>query len=172
MKQLCLFEDEEWRDVVGWEGLYQVSNLGNVRSLNYRHTGNTKNLCIKTKKDGYSYVHIDVYKTVHRIVAQAFIPNPQNLPEVNHKNEIKSDNRVENLEWCDRKYNMNYGTNRAKFSNTVSIRVNQYTMNGEFVREWKSAIEAQKFGGFCACRICWCCRGKTKQHKGYLWKYA
>ena len=122
---------EEWRPIVGYEGLYEVSSYGRVRSLdmyvkarygNYRlHKG--KVLSPGIRPDGYLFVNLTYngkHKTitVHRLVAQAFLPNPDNLSEVNHKDEDKSNNRVENLEWCDRKYNLNYGSRKDKVRDT------------------------------------------------------
>ena len=122
---------EEWRPVVGYEGLYEVSNTGRVRSLdmyvksrygNYRlHKG--KVLSPAKDKNGYLKVNLcyngkDKIIRVHRLVTEAFIPNPDNLPEVNHKDEDKTNNRVENLEWCDRSYNINYGTRKDKVRDT------------------------------------------------------
>ena len=106
---------EIWKDIEGYEGLYQVSNLGRVRSLNYNHTGNPKLLKLSLVRSGYNQCQLwnggcAKMVLVHRLVAEAFIPNPDDLPQVNHKNEIKADNRVVNLEWCTSKYNMNYGT--------------------------------------------------------------
>ena len=114
--------NEEWRDIEGYEGLYQVSNLGRVRSLNCRgHKG-----CIgilTPRLDGKGYEMVALYKEgkarntkVHRLVAQAFIPNPNNYPQVNHKDENKINNNVSNLEWCTVLYNNCYGTRLKRVS--------------------------------------------------------
>lgn len=119
---------EIWKDIEGYEGKYQVSNLGGVRCLNYRRTGSTKEKIGFTNKDGYIVYQLctgGICKIAleHRLVAQAFIPNPNNYPCVNHKNEIKNDNRVENLEWCTDKYNTNYGTRNIRISKATSERI-------------------------------------------------
>lgn len=121
---------EEWKDVVGFEGLYQISNLGNVKTMSrpaptthrghvgYRMIrerlmhpahGSKSYPCVRLRKNGKT-----ITKTVHRMVAEAFIPNPNNLPEVNHKDENKYNNCVDNLEWCTHKQNMNSGTVSAR----------------------------------------------------------
>ena len=109
---------EIWRPVIGYEGLYEVSSYGRVRSLK-------KNKVIKFfLKGGYPYCGLfsdgkQKNHQIHRLVAQAFIPNPDNLPQVNHKDEDKTNNIVDNLEWCDRKYNMNYGSRTERFKQTM-----------------------------------------------------
>ena len=112
---------EEWRDIKGYEGKYQVSNLGRVKSLNYRRTGKEEILTNTPNEKGYLYLFL--YKKgkrkpyyIHRLVTDAFIVNPNNYEEVNHKDEDKTNNNVDNLEWCSRKYNMNYGTRKLKQS--------------------------------------------------------
>ena len=105
---------EEWRDIEGYEGLYQISNLGRVKSFP-RPTTPGGILKINKRKDGYCSVMLckngkTKRFSVHRLVAQAFIPNPNNLPIINHKDENPSKNIVDNLEWCDYEYNNNYGT--------------------------------------------------------------
>lgn len=112
---------EIWKEIEDYEGEYEVSNLGNVRSLNYRRSGEIKLLKQYTDKKGYKYVRLSkngkgkIYK-IHRLVAMAFIPNPDNLPIVNHIDECKSNNMVSNLEWCTVAYNNTYGTARKRAS--------------------------------------------------------
>lgn len=110
---------EEWRDIEGYEGYYQISNMGNVRSLNYGRTGKTQ--VLQPHKNIYGYFQVTLFKNgkknyykVHRLVAQAFLENPNNLPQVNHINENKADNRICNLEFCTAKYNVNYGTRNLR----------------------------------------------------------
>ena len=112
---------EEWRDIRGYEGKYQVSNLGRVKSLKDTH-GNYREKILKPR-NSHEYLSVVLCKnsksktyTIHRLVAMHFIENPNNYPEVNHKDENKQNNRVENLEWCDRKYNCNYGTYNKRLS--------------------------------------------------------
>ena len=123
---------EEWRPIEGYEGLYEVSNTGQVRSLDryveysngqiHLHKG--KVLSPAKDPDGYLKVVLNCNRkckiiTVHRLVAKAFIPNLDNLPQINHKDEDKTNNNVDNLEWCDAKYNMNFGTARIRRRETL-----------------------------------------------------
>lgn len=119
---------EEWRPIYGYEGLYEVSSYGRVRSLDryevnnlgYKRLLKGKILSPGIRKDGYFVVSLrNKMFRVHRLVAQAFIPNPDELPQVNHKDEDKSNNNVDNLEWCDSKYNNNYGTARIRTKETL-----------------------------------------------------
>ena len=119
---------EEWRPVVGYEGLYEVSNIGRVRSLDRYVKGKGKSYFLHKgrvlspgmKPEGYLVVRLQRRTFyIHRLVTEAFIPNPDNLPEVNHKDEDKTNNRVENLEWCNHKYNMNYGTRNIRAKETA-----------------------------------------------------
>lgn len=130
---------EIWIDIKGYEGLYQVSNFGRVRSLNYRHTGNKKLLSLCNDKDGYLYVTLSKKgerknHKIHRLVASVFIPNWFNDFEVNHIDEDKRNNNVENLEWCDRKYNANFGTCIERSTKLRSKPVLQFTNTGNFIR--------------------------------------
>lgn len=110
--------NEIWKDIKDYEGLYQISNLGNVKSLNYNHTGKEKLLKPQITKDGYCRVQLSQNNkhkqhSIHRLVAQAFLPNPDNLPCVNHKDEWKQNNIVSNLEFCDNYYNANFGDRKS-----------------------------------------------------------
>lgn len=171
---------ETWRDVAGYEGLYQVSDFGDVRSLgmwaNTRGGGKrfVKGRVLKPGKDRGGYLLVNLYKNskmkthkVHRLVAQTFIENPYNLPEVNHIDEVKTNNQVTNLEWCDHAYNMTYGTRTER----CSKKVLQLTLDGIIVREWASVNECGR-NGFSIGNVAACCNGKLKTHKGYRWMYA
>lgn len=176
---------EVWRMIPGYEGLYLVSNLGRVKSVErVSPQGHLlPERIMKQFKMPSGYLHVRLCKDgkvknyrVHRLVAQAFIPNPEGLPQVNHINEDKMDNRVENLEWCDCKYNINHGTGIERRSkkriNEVgrSKPVLQYTHDGQFVREWPSTMECHR-NEFDRRAVTACCRGKLKTYKGFTWRF-
>ena len=121
-------ESEIWKDVVGFEGLYKVSNKGNVYSVRRRDSRGIK--CggrrLKPTHTRNGYLKVDLHnngkrktKHIHRLVTEAFIPNPESLPQINHIDEVKDNNNVENLEWCDSSYNINYGTRTERVSKKV-----------------------------------------------------
>lgn len=180
---------EEWKDIKGYEGLYQVSNEGRVKSLGryIKSRGNGKSwrneriLKLKTDKYGYSVVGLTSYegvmkwKKVHRLVAEAFIPNTDNLPQVNHKNEDKTLNIVENLEWCTQAYNDNYGTRNERMRNNLLNRkdlskiVYQYTLNGELIAIYPSSAEAARELGVNPTGIRNCIKGKQFDYRTNKW---
>lgn len=165
--------EEIWKHIEGFN--YEVSNYGRVRRI---ETG--KILKQYENKDGYLRVELRKkgkrknYR-VHRLVATAFISNPENLPQVNHKNEIKADNTVSNLEWCTAKYNNNYGTRIEKISggnHPKAVAIYQYSIDGKLINKFESISVAEKFfnsktGG----HISEVCQGKRKTAYGYIWKY-
>lgn len=178
--------NEIWKPINGFEGLYEVSNTGLVRSMDrviVTKRGVKKPLKGKILKpnmnDGYAYICLskdgkELKYKAHRLVAEAFIPNPDNLPYINHKNECKSDNRVENLEWCTKWYNEHYGTFHEKSVTNLRKKLGrpicQYDMNGNFIREYACIVDTDKHG-FCSDSVGDCCRGRLKQHRGYIFRY-
>lgn len=173
---------EEWRDVVGYEGVYQVSDQGNVRSLNYHGEHRIAILKNRLNRSGYYEVALCKNNTmkpfkVHRLVAIAFIPNPHNLPCVNHKDENKLNNRVDNLEWCTHKYNTNYGTcqerKAAKMINNTSRSkaVAQYTLDWQIVGKYPSQCEAARQTGIPHKLISQNCCGGSKTCHGFIFRF-
>ena len=167
---------EIWLDIEGYEGLYQVSSDGRVKSLKRKMRKNER--ILKPSSDrGYLYVDLCAggkrkrYK-VHRLVCKAFHENPDNKPEVNHINENASDNRACNLEWCTRRENNNHGTRTERSAKTQSKSIGQYTRDGELIKIWPSAREAERQAGFRHGYICQSANGKYKQAYGFIWKYV
>lgn len=168
---------EIWKDIPGYEGLYQVSNLGNVKSF---FTGKL----LKKLPHSTGYLAVVLYKdrtskrrTVHRLVAMAFLPNPESKLTVNHKNGNKHDNSVDNLEWATHKENQRHAVKTGLKvginykNNRLSIPVAQYDLDMNLIKVYPSLNEAGR-SGFRTEEICKCCKGKNKTSGGYIWKYA
>lgn len=185
-------KEEIWKDIEGFEGLYQVSNLGRVKSLDRYVNAKSNSKCfkkgkilkIRTNWDGYKGVTLckkgRKYKfQLHRLIAQAFIPNPHNYPIINHKDENKSNNCIENIEWCTYSYNTNYGsaiknrTEKQRYTNRNKKTVLQFTMDGEFIKEYISLHEAYRETGIHFVNISACCNNKPHVNSagGYIWRY-
>ena len=181
-----MIDNEIWKPVVGYEDLYEVSNLGRARSLDrtvnsgIKHSDKVvkKGKILKASLNSSGYLYLNLWRQrknkkyrVHRLVAEAFLPNPEGLPQVNHKNENKTDNRVENLEWCSNKYNMNYGTARERMCKKRRKPCGQYK-NGVLIETFSHSKEAYKKTGVWWVNINTCCQGKRKTAGGYEWRYV
>lgn len=190
------FTNEQWKDIVGYEGLYQVSDMGRVKSLR-------KNKIMSPHSNGTSkHQKVELYlnnkvdrRFVHRLVAETFIDNPSKLPCVNHKDENPENNRLSNLEWCTYKYNTNYGTARErmvknhdyalstckrledknigqKISKAKCKPVIQLSLDGEYIKSYPGAkIAGQFFGKNTGASISSACRGEQKSAFGFKWVY-
>lgn len=181
---------EIWKTIKDTNGKYSVSNLGNVRR-NEHYTeviangtiAHYKERLLKGYKDKEGYLVYSICnahgktftKKGHRLVAEAFIPNPENLPFINHKDENRQNNNVENLEWCTIQYNNNYGTRKEKLRKTSGIRVAQYTIDGKLIKIWNSLSEAsQSFGCKTTANIRRVCKGLKGRntYRGFIWRYV
>lgn len=177
--------EELWKDIKGYEGCYKISNTGKVLSVkrilhtayhNRLHITNERILQPYITKNGYEIVSLnkdnkkDRY-LVHRLVAEAFIPNPESLPQVNHKDENKVNNHFENLEWCTAKYNGEYSGTLRKAHSVIKRSVAQYTKTNEFIKVFESANYASRQTGIKQSSITYACQGKYKTAGGYIWKY-
>lgn len=191
--------EEIWKDIPGYEGLYQVSNLGNVKSADRDRRGRNNKirhckgrmLKMRISNKGYAYVLLfdrqnnDKSIAVHRIVAKVFIPVPDEyrhlidavnnigspILEVNHKDENPLNNCVDNLEWCDRVYNVNYGTAIKRAQKKKGYPVMQFDLQGNYITTFVSLKEAARQTNGSDANIRRACLGKYKQSNGYIWKY-
>ena len=183
--------EEIWKDIVGYEGLYQVSNLGNVRSLNYGGRGYVRCLTPKCSTRGRLWVELKKAGTkrpmqIHRLVGIAFIPNPHNLPQINHKDENPKNNQADNLEWCTAAYNVKYSVDRHperykrgggcghghgawKYG---EIPIVQFSKSGEAVRTWNGTPELIENTEWRMSHIISCCLGERKTAYGFKWRFA
>lgn len=157
---------EIWKDIAGYEGLYQVSNLGNVKSKRKI----LKPIDGEYKKVGLSKNGIQNTLYIHRLVANAFLENSNNYTHINHKDENKHNNNVNNLEWCTNKYNINYGNaQKKKGKQQVRYKVAQINDNGDIIKIWNSSREVAETLGLnirtirksCSCNLKNC---------GFYWK--
>ena len=174
---------EEWKDIKGYESLYQISNLGRIKGLN-RYVKNNhsvryiKERILKPNKNKDGYYTISFWTKgkmkqhyIHRLVAQAFLDNPNNYPIVNHKDENPNNNNSLNLEWCNYKYNNDYGTRKIKSMINQGKKVNQFDLQGNFIKQWNSTREIERTLKISHSVISKCCREKQKTSHGYIWKY-
>ena len=169
-------EHPEFKAVPGFDGLYSVDSTGRV----YSHR---KKKLMKPDIHRFGYMRVELIKNgihkstgVHRLVALTFIPNPKNLPHINHRDENPSNNNVDNLEWCDQKYNSNYGTSKYRIAAKLRVgpkckAVSQFLKDGTFVQDYFSIAEAVKQTGFSESGIISCCKGIYASCHGYVFKY-
>lgn len=167
--------NEIWKTIDDYPD-YMVSNMGRVKSLGNDKTRKEK--ILKGGKDKYGYLFVKLWKEgkhkmfrIHRLVATAFIDNPNNLPQVNHIDEDKSNNRVDNLEFCTAEYNLNYGTHNEKIAKSLSIPILQFSKTGDFIKKWDSTMQVERELGINQSSITKCCKGKRKTANGYIWYY-
>jgi hypothetical protein len=174
--------EEIWKPIVGYEELYEINNYGDVKSLKKICKNNyfrNENKILKLSKNKNGYISVRLNKdgkahtfNVHRLVAETFIPNPNNYPEVNHKDENKWNNCVENLEWCTRKYNANYGFSSKKAGEKLRKKVVMFDLNNNMLKKFDSLTLAHKETNIPISSISNCCNGRQKKAGDYFWRYV
>ena len=167
--------NEVWKDIKGFEGFYKISNTGKVRSLPRNGTKKDGSILKPSTYTGYAIVSLQKngetsYKRVHTLVAEAFIPNPDNKREVNHIDGNKTNNNVKNLEWCTSSENQLHAIYVLKRADIKKVK--QYTKDGKFIKEWDSISIAGHTLNIDCPTICNCCRNKRKSAGGFVWKYS
>jgi hypothetical protein len=171
-------EIEEWRTIRGYEGKYEISSLGNVCSLprDYKYGKISKRKFLHQSVDR-GYLRVTLFSKgkrkkaqVHRLVAEAFIPNVENKPFINHLDENKRNNIVSNLAWCTAKENDNYGNRNLKVSKSVSKAVLQLSMDEKIIKRWNSMTQASRETGACLSEISKCTRSHNLSAGGYKWR--
>lgn len=183
-------EDKElWKPIEGYEGLYEVSNLGRIKALDRTHIQRGNRGCIYShiykgrimkpiceKESGYR--SISLYKNgkmtkynIHRIVAKAFIPNPNNLPQINHKDENKTNNRADNLEWCSTLYNLTFGSRLSRIAEKRAKKVAMLNEDGKPVMVFSNISKIERDYGIHHSNIIAVCQGKRERAGGYKWAY-
>lgn len=166
---------EEWKTIEGYPN-YMVSNMGRVKSLGNNKARKEK--ILKGAKNNMGYLQVVLCKEgktktylIHKLVALAFLENPDNLPEINHIDEDKSNNCVSNLEWCNRSYNINYGTHNEKMAKSKSIPILQFSKTGDFIKKWDSGTQIEKELSIKHSNICSCIKGRYEVAGNYKWGY-
>lgn len=178
-------KEETWKDIKGYEGRYQVNNMGHIKSLERTVVGENgsqrtiRGRILKSTTERNGYLGVSLYNgsgkkkkfLVHRLVCEAFHENPKNKPCVNHIDENRANNDASNLEWCTYAENNNHGTRPARMVKALSKPVGQYTLDGLLFKVWQSTNEVERQLGFSQGNISLATRGKRKTAYGYVWKY-